>query len=420
MFDCTYCCRSVLIVFTPSRAVHACAPFEGFYNNPFFLILFQILEHCCDTILIVSPQLSHASTVAGSTATNNSNSNKMLQRYVASPSIRALQGDLLGHACLCLATAHRLLLAAAPSSANTAADSGSSGVDDRDTNDDELSRVGGCVSSLVATARGQDPSVALSRVRSNRQGGGGEEDDEGDSGNTRSQTRTHPTSMAAQQVLPGDAPPQWVSERALKHVTAFARQQLLLYLATANLFTNANGHGSAGASKDVSGSVGGGGAREGAKAETSESNLPLRGRSCEAAEALAMVALNALSQLLSPSPSGEVAGAISTELSLAARVAVTTLLPLLTACAAGDLPTADGKEGEQPSAPHNSSSDGRLRRTVASIVRACESAATITELQQRANDAEERAAAAEAALAASKGLSHAAAYQEGYATGFAF
>jgi hypothetical protein len=211
-----------------------------------------------------------------------------------------------------------------------------------------------------------------------------------------------------------------VSERALKHVTAFARQQLLLYLATANLFTNANGHGSAGASKDVSGSVGGGGAREGAKAETSESNLPLRGRSCEAAEALAMVALNALSQLLSPSPSGEVAGAISTELSLAARVAVTTLLPLLTACAAGDLPTADGKEGEQPSAPHNSSSDGRLRRTVASIVRACESAATITELQQRANDAEERAAAAEAALAASKGLSHAAAYQEGYATGFAF
>lgn len=378
-----------------------------------------MLELCCDTILIVSPQdhrRPYSETSSTSSNSSGNSSNKIVRRYLASANIRALQGDLLGHAGLCLAAAHRLLLAAAPPSGGAAVDS--------TTNSDgnnELSLVRGCLSGLVALARGQDQALlAVSREHWNSQKGedtgrGGEKSH----GQARSQTRI-PSAIAGQQVVASDAPPQWVSERALKHVMAFARQQLLLYLATANLF--ADGHENVATSNDASdGGSGGASASEGTKAVSSEVRSPSRGQSCEAAEALAMVALNALADLLDASSSG-VASTVNADLTLAARVAVTTLLPLLAACAAVDLPTAV-KEGSHIAPFHGgngTASSYRLRRSVASIVRACEGAATVTALQQRANDAEKRAAAAEAALAASKGLSHAAAYQEGYATGFAF
>ena len=346
----------------------------------------------------------------------------MVRRYLASADIRALQGDLLGHASLCLATAHRVLLtAAAPSGGTTTT---TTTVDSTTTSDstDELSLVRGCLSGLVAMARGQDPSLfALSREHWNSQEGeeagrGGEKSH----GQTRIQTRS-PSTTANEQVLASDAPPQWVSERALKHLMAFTRQQLLLYLATANLFADGPENVATSNNGASDGGSGGVSASEGTKAATSEVRSASRGQSCEAAEALAMVALNALVDLLD-APSSEVASTVNANLVLAARAAVTTLLPLLAACAAVDLPTAV-KEGSRSAPLHGGNStvsSYRLRRSVASIVRACEGAATTTALQQRANDAEERAAAAEAALAASKGLSHAAAYQEGYATGFAF
>jgi hypothetical protein len=200
-----------------------------------------------------------------------------------------------------------------------------------------------------------------------------------------------------------------VSARALAHLLAFARQQLVLFLAAAQLAAHQGSSGDA--------------LRE-----------PLPGQTWEAAEALAMVALTALAQLLKPHPGSPSSSSAqpgsppapppaqapaaaaaprvaptlaSAELLLNARGAVAALLPLLAECAAAEgLP----------------SPTTGVRRAVAAVVRLCAGATTVAALRQRAADAEARAAAAEAALAASRGgtASHAAACQEGYATGFAF